>query len=100
MSDTDDMMNGAMYRNELEETLAMLKAQEAEMLPERERLRQAEAEAHAAAVAHAATFKMVRDARAEVEARLLAGMPDDRDIVDRVDAYIRSVAAKAEGGAN
>ena len=79
--------------------LEVLRAKEAEMLPDRLRLRQEFFEARERRREHSAEFKLIRDARAELEARILEAS-DPRPVSGQVDALIQSVTAEAGGGAH
>ena len=79
--------------------LEVLREREAGMLPDRLRLRQEFFEARDRRREHSAEFKLVRDARAELEARIKEAS-DPRPISDAVDVLIQSVTAEAAGGAN
>lgn len=78
--------------------LEVLRAREAEMLPDRMRLRKEFFEARDQRREHSAKFKLVRDARAELEARIREES-DPRPVSGQVDALIQSVTAEAGGGA-
>jgi hypothetical protein len=79
--------------------LEVLRGKEAVMLPERLRLRQEFFEARDRRREHSAEFKLVRDARAELEARIREAS-DPRPVSGQVDALIQSVTAEAGSGAH
>ena len=79
--------------------LEVLREREAAMLPDRLRLRQEFFAARDRRREHSSAFKVVRDARAELEHRLREAS-DPRPISDAVDVLIQSVTADAGSGAH
>ena len=84
---------------EMEIALARLREEEASLLPERDQLRRQRRSVSDALAAHSARYKVVRDARAELERRVEEAR-NPRPVSGAVNVIIESAVAEAAAGAN